>query len=292
MKKTMKILTVILTLAMLLALTACGSGSNAQSGDASADVSEALQGVYDTFVANEDYTMYKSYYPDATFEETLDSDGITVTISGSDDMDGTFTFPAKDGYLICEMTGDDYIGPMLFTTIVRSVAEYYGINPTLFSAYINGLGINDIESPAYAVEQNDDGSGTMQIYYEEKPEMPELDDLYINEAALDVFDDSIDNFTTLVGKLAVNCVIDSSNGTLSFAIGEYGDENTELTYKSIVEIVKHFQPNGYEDFLNDYTELADVSTDEYTVNADVEAYQEEHGIELIDGYTFMFVVFG
>ncbi|MBQ7522308.1 MAG: hypothetical protein IJU14_05450, partial [Clostridia bacterium] len=180
----------------------------------------------------------------------------------------------------------------IFTILANSVGEYYKINTTLFSGYIQALGINGIQSKTYSVDLKEDGSGTMKICYTEKPEMKELDEMFVNEKPLNNFGDDINNFNMIFGKLAVNGVVDKEEKTLSFAIGEYGDKNTELTRKSIIEIVKFFKPDGYEDFVKDYTELKTVSNDKYKVHTDTAEYDKERGIELIDGYTFMFVTFG
>ena len=38
-----------------------------------------------------------------TFEEKLDGDSIVVTVKGNANVEGTYTFPVKDGYLTFEM---------------------------------------------------------------------------------------------------------------------------------------------------------------------------------------------
>ena len=314
MKKMSKILAVVMAFAMVSSLAACGSGNDGKetkksesktavsstevsSGDTSskADSSEKvssdnpLKGIYDKFVKDESYISIKSAYPNAKFEEKLSDDSISVKISGSDGMDGTYTFPAKDGYLNCEVAAEEYTAIGLFNMIVGSVGEYYGINSALFRGYLNGLDVNGIESKVYSSEVKEDGSGKVKIYYAEKPEMKELDQMYINEKALENFNNEImQSFSTFVGSIAVNGTINRDKNTISFLFGEYGDKNTDLTYKSIVEIVKFFKPDGYEDFVKDYTELKTVSTDKYKVSTDT----ENQDIELIDGYTFMFVTFG
>lgn len=298
MKKFAKIMAVVLALAMLLSLAACGSGNDdATQAEKTADsaTSEALRGIFDTLLANETYQSIKSAYDDAVFEEKIDGDSIVITASGNEYVEGTYTFPVKDGYITCEVTGDDFIGPVIFNQIMGSVGEYYGIDRLLFSGYINGLAVEGIDSKFYSVDMNDDGTGTMQVYIEEKPEMTELDELYINDTALANFGDDTTNFTQSIGKIFVNCYIGKDDGTLAFAIGEYGDANTELTYKSIVEIVKFFEPTGYEAFLEDYTELTSVSGDTYTVSDDPTEYQQTYEVgftEVYEGYKFMFVTFG
>ncbi len=301
MKKSAKILSGILTLTMLCSLAACGSDNGKKNEQTTTTESQSatevsssdvLKGVFDTFKSNESYTIMKSAYSNTTFEETLDGENIVVKISGTDGLEGTYTFPAKDGYISCEVPANDYMSVGIFTFIANSVGEYYKINTTLFSGYIQGVGISGIQNKTYSVDLKEDGSGTMKIYYAEKPEMKELDEMFINEKPLNNFGDDVSNFNIIFGKLAVNGVVDRENKTLSLAIGEYGDKNTELTRKSIIEIVNFFKPDGYEDFVKDFTELKTVSNDKYKVHTDTAEYDKERGIELIDGYTFMFVTFG
>ena len=116
--------------------------------------------------------------------------------------------------------------------------------------------------------------------------------MYINDKMLEGFRDSGQDFFTLAGKVAVNGVVNKENGTLSFAIGEYGEKNTELTFKSILEIVKFFQPNGYEAFLKNYTKLTAVSADMYKVHSDAAAYAKVQELHPIESYTYMYVTFG
>ena len=306
LRKISRIVAVALTFTMLFSLTACGSSDNDGEKTEKTKITDttesptitetsstdALKGIYDIFLKNSSYATIKSTNTNTTFEEELEGERIVVKVSGTDGLEGTYVFPAQDGYLNCKVTAGDYMAVSLFSIIISSVGEYYGFNSTVFQGYLNGLDVNGIESNLYFADNNEDGSGTMKIYYAEKPEMKELDEMYINEKALQGFsDERMQSFSTIVGKMIVNGSIAQKDKTISFAVGEYGDTNTELTYKSIVDIVKFFKPNGYEDFLKDYTELTTVSKNNYKVHTNFAEYSQENIGQLPDGYTFMFVTF-
>ena len=181
---------------------------------------------------------------------------------------------------------------MLFSLLVNSVGEYYGVSPKLFSGYINGLGINNIKNDVYSLVRNEDGTGSISVYYASKPAMTELDELYINEAALSNFDESTQQFSNTIGKIVELGINDGNTGSLKFAVGEYGDKNTVLTYNSIVETVKHFKPAGYDVFINtDFNELKEISNDKYTVSMNADEFLSEYQYPT-DGYSFVLVTFG
>lgn len=300
MKKTIKITAAVSALVMLFSAAACGadnSGTASETADSSYAATtdstyNTLKGVFDAFLKVEDYVMYKNAYPNTTFEEKLDGNRIMIKASGSDDFEGSCSFPAKDGYLYCDAAADDYMSATVFNMLVSGVGEYYQINPTVFRGYLNGMSANGMKNEMYSFEENDDGTKHLQVYYAEKPAMKELGELYINDKTLEGFRDYGQDFFTLAGKVAVNGVVNREKGTLSFAIGEYGDKNTDLTYKSILEVVKFFQPNGYEEFLKNYTKLTSVSTDMYKVNTDADAFAKVQELHPIDSYTYMYVTFG
>ena len=158
----------------------------------------------------------------------------------------------------------------MFGLLTGSVGEFWGIDPHLFSGYINALGTKSIESKVYTVERSEDEytADVAKVYFAEKPEMKELNDLYIDESALSDLGYDASNYSLYFGKMHAFGFLDSESGAMIFAVGEYGDKNTDLTLKSMKELVNFFQPVGAEDFDANYTELKDVTTDSYTVSAD------------------------
>ena len=305
MKRFARISAAVLSLAMLGTMAACGAKTESSKPAATEPQTTAapatkdsavdpLKGVFDALLKNETYNNLKSSYTGAKFDEKLSADGITITVTGSEYVDGEYKFPAKDGYLSCEMWEEDYFSPVVFTQLTSSVGAFWGIDPHVFSGYINALGVKNIDSKVYTVEHSDDAytPDVMKVYYAEKPDMKELDELYIDESALSVFGYDATNYSIYFGKVHALGFLDYDTGALHFAVGEYGDKNTDLTLKSMQEIVRYFQPYGAEEFDANYSELKDVTTDAYTVSADSAAFEKAHSLTLDKGYKYMILNFG
>ena len=305
MKRFAKIAAGVLSLAMLGTMAACGAKTEPKQSSVTEPQTTAapatkdsavdpLKGVFDKFIKNETYTSLKSGYTGAKFDEKFSSDGITITVTGSEYIDGEYKFPVKDGYLTCELWEEDYFSPVVFTQLTRSVGEFWGIDPHVFDGYINALGTKNIESKVYSVEHNEDeySPDVIKVYYAEKPEMKELNDFYIDESALSLFEDDTTNYSVYFGKLHALGYLDNDTGAMIVAVGEYGDKNTDLTLKSMKEIVKYFQPVGAEDFDANYTELKDVTTDAYSVSSDSAAFEKTFSLTLDKGYKYTILNFG
>ncbi len=302
MKKPGSILSVVLILVMLFSLSACGSGSkesqkgNSASGAATSDsaVSLALilKGVYDNLLKSEGYAALVRDYPNTHFDCRIEGDRIVVRTSGTDGLESAYKYVLKNGYFVYKATAGDYVGTYIFQTIIESVGEYYGIGGKEYVAYLNGLSAFNTETKYYSVDRKYDGSGTVKIYVAEKPEMKELDTLYINEFAMAQIDGGEnDTIRSRIGKLAATVFPDRQKGTLIMAVGEK-DGNTELTYKSIVSIVTYFKPNGYEAFLKTFTELKEVSADDAKVFTDSSAFANLKDTDIMEGYKYYFVTIG
>ena len=144
MKRYAKIAAGVLSLAMLGTMAACGAKTEPKQSSVTEPQTTAapatkdsavdpLKGVFDTFVKNETYTSFKSAYTGAKFDEKLGTDGITITVTDSEYIDGEYKFPAKDGYLTCELWEEDTFSPVVFGLLTGSVGEFWGIDPHLFS---------------------------------------------------------------------------------------------------------------------------------------------------------------
>ena len=309
MNKKRGMVLICMLMAVLMMLSACGgaggaastaasgaslatSGAASSSGSVSAaSTAEILKGVLDLFVKDDTYATFKELYKGATFEEKLDGDSIVVTAKGNENVEGTYTFPVKDGYLTFEMKPKNAAGAVLFTYLSSCVGKYYGIDKLLFMGYLNGMSNMGIKSKTYEMDIKPDSTGTMKLYIAEKPDMKELNDIYFNDKCLDAFGDYTSAFMANVGKVIVNSSIDNINGNLQIVIGEY-EKNTDVTYKSVLTIVNRFKPKGYEAFLKDFTEVKEISAKDHKVMIDCDAYMKEHEIEKPDGYKFIVVMIG
>ena len=268
------------------------SSEAAPSTDAAETTSESLKGVFDALLKNEGYKEYKGYSPNTTFEEKLVGDSIVIKVSGSDGVEGTCTFPYENGFLICNATPDDYLSSVIYSVyITSSIADYYGINSALYVGYTSYMGETDNED--YIVDMKEDGTGTIKINIDKKPDVSVLDEVYVTEeVASKYYDEEYTNFTLNYGKILLNSTIDKEQKSFTMAIGEFGDQNTEITYNSIRTIVNIVKPAGYEDFLKDFTELKEIKNDKYSVSFDSESFAKETDMELNSNYKFVIVKVG
>lgn len=292
MNKKRGMVLICMLMAVLMMLSACGGAGGAASTAASgASTAEILKGIFDLFVKDDTYATYKELFKGATFEEKLEADSIVVIAKGNENVEGTYTFPVKDGYLTFEMKPKNTAGAVLFTYLSSCVGKYYGIDKLLFMGYLNGMSNMGIKSKNYEMDIKPDSTGTMKLYIAEKPDMKELNNIYFNDKCMDAFGDYTSAFMTNVGKVIINSSIDNINGNLQIVIGEY-EKNTDVTYKSVLTIVNRLKPKGYEAFLKDFTEIKEISAKDYKVMTDCDAYMKEHEIEKPDGYKFIVVMIG
>lgn len=267
--------------------------SKADASDTGAKTkSKALKSIFDIMVKDKDYLNYKGYFPNTKFEEKLDGDCIVIDISGTDEMNGTCRFPLEDGYIVCKMDSSDLLMPSIFTiAILPSIATYFDLNSAVLVGYTNAM--SDTDNEYYIADQKEDGSGTIKFNIEKKPDLSVLDNMSITEDLIkkNIRDDT-QSLMFNYGKILLSLNKDNEKNSVTFAIGEYGEENTDLTKNSIVSLVETIKPNGYEKFLNDFTELKEIKGDGYSVSFDSTAYAEDHGISMYEGYKFVVVDIG
>ena len=284
----------ITKLVVLLALTA--ALLLAQAGQAEA--SDAVKGIYDALVAEgSEYSqmkaLYTEYFPGVTFTEALEGDGITLAASGSEDMNGSWTFTREGDALTATFGGDDFSGLSMAIYMVGAVGEYFDMNTDVIHGYINGLSALDIESDNFAVDTDEaTGDTTVRIGIAGPWDMKELDQMVIDPDMLGIDPLGEDNTSTgsSIGK--VMAIVNGNAEGATMLVGEYG-ELDDLAYRSIINLVSAMKPNGYEAFIADFTELADVQADGYTVTLNVD---EAAVAEIIDdgkaSYSYAIIRFG
>ena len=118
MKRYAKIAAGVLSLAMLGTMAACGAKTEPKQSSVTEPQTTAAPA---------------TKYTGAKFDEKLGTDGITITVTDSEYIDGEYKFPAKDGYLTCELWEEDTFSPVVFGLLTGSVGEFWGIDPHLFS---------------------------------------------------------------------------------------------------------------------------------------------------------------
>lgn len=285
MKRTIRTIISILAVgAMLLSCTACGGKKD--------ESRELMQGIFEKLTAaGSSYSDWKADFNATTFAEKLDGEKITVSAKGEEGLDGEYIF-THDGDYITYTAADaeDYSGYSVFMYIRDAVGDYYGMNHTLMNGYIAGLNNFDLENKFMIMDTE---NGVFKVYAAGQWDMKELDGMYVNDKALEYTDALTENDTNSYinsGKITVAAFGNKSN--LELIVYEYGDKNTELTYKSIMTTVAKLQPNGYKTFAKDYTELKEAKGKGYKVSLALDnSVAQAHELKELEGYSYVTVTF-
>jgi len=286
-----KILSVFLALAVFLLA--------AQA--AVAEKADPVKGVFDALTAEDsDYSKNKAAFrvsfPNAQYEEKLEGDRITISLSGSGDYDGTWVFALEGDCLTLTAKEEDFNAYLRALEVLRAAGDYYGVNNTLLNAYLSGLDALGMDNP-YFKREIDEATGMMKVSIRITGpyDMPELDKMVMTADALNLygFEPMTENNTSQAANLGkVSAVINGNRDGATFLIMEYG-ELDDIAFQDLTILVKTLQPAGWEAFAAGYTELKDAAEAEYTVtlNADRAAVQE-----IIDdppeGYSFIIARIG
>ena len=285
MKKTGKIIIALFAVAvMLLSMAACGGNAGKTDGN-------LMQGIFDKLTASADYNEWKSGFNTTTFEEKLDGNSIVISAKGEEGMNGDYTFTLDGDYIVNTTDEGDYSAYSLMMYLKSAVADYYGMNNMLMTGYLAGLGA-DAENKYYFTETAD-GKTTTKLYAAGEWEMEDLDKMYVDDAAAEYIDPLGENpNSSYVNSGKITAAALGSADELDLMVGEYGDENTELTYKSILTLVNKLQPNGYENFVEAFTEIKEGSGEGYTVSFGIpQEVADRHEYKAADGYSYVTVTF-
>ena len=242
MKNIAKLVTLpTLTLTLLLGQAAC------------AETPDVVKDIYDALLAedsdySEEKALYAEYFPEMEYEETLEDDSFTITVSGNEYMDGSWTFVQDGNYLTVTMDSEDYTGMMFVLDVLKAVGDYYGMNTDVLNGYITGLNLLDIENE-YFIMTEDDAAGTnsISINIAGPYDMKELDQMVLDERSLEyepLNEDYISRASS-IGKLLM--VANGTADDVTILIGEYGGLD-DLAYQSIMNVVNILQPKGWEEF--------------------------------------------
>lgn len=285
------ILSTITLLALVMAL--------ALSQVAVAEPDEVVKGIFDALMAEgSDYSstkaMYVEYFPDVVYEETLEDDGFTIAISGSEYMDGSWTFTRDGDALVVTFEDGDFNGLATMLSVLKAVATYYGMNDRLITPYVNGLTALGLESENYSASEDEaTGATTIRINIAGPWDMKELDEMAFDEVSLGYYEPLAGESISMGGSVGKMMMIaNGSADDLTLLVGEYGGLD-ELAYRSIVNIANTLRPTGWEEFAAGYTELADAEADGWSVklNADMATVGEIID-DVPEDYSFALVRFG
>ena len=299
MKQLKQILVGGLALLILLSLAACGQNQTQETETKQTDgPSEVLQGVYNELIKPESgYSQtkesYKEFYTEAEYTEELDEQGFRLAVENIPDGSGVWFFADEGNAITATLGADDFSGMLYVLDVVEAVASYYGQDPDLARAYVNGLGAFGINNDEFSMTENADGTTTYRIGTAGAWKMSELDQMVLDETVMGGYDPLGEDYVSRaasVGKMRM--AADGSVDDLTMYFMEYG-ELDDIAYQSIVNMVKLFQPTGWEEFAAEYTSLSDAETDIYTVNLspDDETVTERLG-ERDSRFSYAVVKFG
>ena len=188
MKKILFYLTAALLVLALLSTAVAAEGD------------DLVKGIFDTLTAEDSsYSRMKEEnmqnFEGLAFTEILDGDSFTIEITGSEYMQGSWTFKKDGDYLTVTFPETDYSGAGVTLYVLQAAADYYGLNSKLVTCYINGLTALGIESPEFkAVIDEETGMRTMSIYIAGPLEMKELDQMVPDDDFLNAFETFRDTF--------------------------------------------------------------------------------------------------
>lgn len=285
MKKIAKTI-LLLTLALALLIPAAWAEPDA-----------AIKGIYDALLAEgSDYSRAKAitveYSPETKYEEKLENDGFTITVTGDEYSSGNWRF-MRDGDALTTTISSDGMQSVMVIYVVKAVADYLGMNGSLTMGYVNGLSMLDLSSDDFAMTPDETaGTTDVRINIAGPWAMKELDQMVIDDRSL-FYGALTEEFASMAANIGKVMMI--ANGTaddVTILLGEHG-ELDDVALKSLINVVGILQPKGWEDFSANYTRLADAQAGGYEVALNVDARTVGQIIDdAPEGYSFAVAHFG
>ena len=254
-----------------------------------------VKGIFEKMTTSEEYTKWKSEMKDAgtTVTEKLDGDSIVFIAESKEEYgtNGEFVFKRDGDYIVyTPASKDDYSGYTFFMEVIQGIAGYYDMDYRDVNGYFSGTSALDMEDK-YLI--NDQETGAMKIFIAEKWDLSALDEMYINEKALEytgTLSEEFNNYIVNCGKITMLTYGDVNKVQMIFS--EKGDKNTDLTYKSIMAAVAKLQPKGYETFAKEFTELKEMTGEGYKVIMGLDKdIASEHELTVEEGRSYVTIVF-
>ena len=270
---------------MLLSFASC---------DSKKDASESLmQGIYEKLTATgSSYSEWKADANGTAFTEKLDGETIVITAKGEEGLNGTYTFRHDGDYITYTSANkDDYSGYSVFMFIRDAVADYYGMSKSLMNGYYVGLHNFGLENKYMILDME---KGVFKIYAAGKWDMKELDEMYVNDVALEYTDALTENDENdIISSGRITVFTFGNKDHLRVFAFEYGNKNTDLTYKSIMNVMNKLQPTDISLFNKYFTELKEVKdADGFTVTFGLDkSLDDAQRISGVDGYSCVTIVY-
>ncbi len=264
--------------------------------NAVAEGADPVRGIFDKLTAaDSSYSKMKEQY-EFGFAETLGEDAITIEITGNEDVQGCWTFQKVGDFLTVSFPEMDFFGAALTVYMMQAAADYYGLNSTLATSYINSLRALGLESPDFKNELDEaTGTRTMSIYIAGPFEMKELDQMVLTDDVLNMYgyEPLDENYTSQAFNLGkISMIVNGSRDGVTILLQEYGDLD-DIALNALTTVVNYMKPAGYETFVSDYTALKDDSSEGWTVklNPDEETVREIYPTPF-EGYSSMVIYLG
>jgi len=276
----------LLTLALALLIPAAWAEPDA-----------AIKGVYDALLAEgSDYSQAKAitveYSPETKYEEKLEDDGFTITVSGDEYSSGTWHF-TREGDALTTTISNDGMQSVMVIYVVKAVADYLGMNGSLTMGYVNGLSMLDLSSDDFAMTPDEAANTTaVRINIAAPWAMKELDQMVIDDRSLfyGALTEESASMAANIGKVMM--IANGNEDDVTILLGECGELDA-VGLQSLINVVGILQPKGWEDFTANYTQLTDTQAEGYEVKLNVDARTVG---EIIDdapeGYSFAVAHFG
>ena len=263
-----------------------------------AEPDETLKGIFDALLSedsaySENKALYAEYYPETKFVETLNDGSFTITISGNEYIDGSWTFVQDGNYLTLTTEAGDLYGSLLTAMVVNAVGKYYDMDTDILNGYINGLSMLEIENDNFTITPEENGEAvTVRINIAGPYDMKELDEMVLDEKSL-FFEPLGEDYLSNAASIGRIMMIANGNAEeLTILLGENGGLD-DLAYQSLINTVMVLQPKGWESFIAEYSGLADAQTPLYTVTLNVdEAAVKEIIDDPREGDSFAIIRFG
>ena len=222
----------------------------------------------------------------------VEDDGFTIAISGDEYSSGTWRF-TRDGDALTTTISNEGMQSVMVIYVVKAVADYLDMNGSLTMGYINGLSTLDLSSDDFAMTP-DEAAGTtdVRINIAGPWEMKGLDQMVIDDRSLfyGALTEESASIAANIGKVMM--IANGNEDDVTILLGEYG-ELDDVALQSLINVVGILQPEGWEDFTANTTQLADMQADGYAVKLNVDAQAVS---EIIDdapeGYSFAVAHFG
>lgn len=248
---------------------------------------KTMRGIYHELIKSDSsFSNYRKMYDAIDFKTSFFNNKITIK-----DNNYIHHITKEKDYIVYKNIPEASLFEY-FEFIVEAVANYYKMDVDSVKLYVENLYRQD-KSSKYFIMEEDDKSITYK-YYLKKYIIPTVDD-YIKEGDLfaDIDPDEEltkdnyldDGFTHITGKIYLFAKR-GKDKTITIDIGEY-EENTDLTYKSIINSVKEISPHHMDEFLKEFTEIKEIkdSNKGYTVT-----YLKDNNYD-INNYKFIRLTF-